>query len=75
MKIKGKFEGTIDVKRFYLEGIELKYTCPNCGEEKVFTDYLSYPKVNEVESVDFWCCECDHEWTETVILTLTVKCN
>lgn len=33
-KIKGKVEGCIDVKRFYLPGIEIETQCTKCSEIK-----------------------------------------
>jgi hypothetical protein len=63
-------------------------TCPKCGAEveKDFEeDYLSYPSFNTAEDVNFYCwvrnpdptaeddLGCGHEWTEQIILRLTVE--
>lgn len=51
-----KDEFTIDVKRFYVPGLEAK--CPTCGK-KCTHDYLSYPVANKAEDVTFYCSKCD----------------
>ena len=65
-----------EVKRFYLPGVTIETTCPACGAvRQAFErhDYLSYPIANE--PFEYWCScgECDHEWTEMVILKITLE--
>ena len=52
----------IDVKRFYLDGVKVEWTCPSCGErnERDFgSDYISYPSANNDEYYGVYCPECD----------------
>ena len=71
-------------KRFYIPGVTLKSVCPECGKEVVDDlgeQYLSYPKVNEPfdytfyheqqpeEEGKYWC----HEWTEKIVLRISVE--
>ena len=60
-KIKIEKGSSIDVKRFYLPGVEITTKCPKCGEEiKYFgEDYLSYPIVGEIETLALYCSNCD----------------
>lgn len=68
----------MDVKRFYLPGIQVKDNCPVCGMESVKDlgdDYMSYPMLNHPEPIRFWCesAECGHHWEIGLILKLTVE--
>lgn len=49
-------EFEIDVKRFYIPGLEA--ACPRCGK-KCEHDYLSHPTANKAEAVTFYCGSCD----------------
>ena len=77
--IGNKCEGTIEVKRFYIEGVEMSSNCPKCGTEtirEIGGDDCSYPELNKVEKKYFWCDgneECGEEWEEDYIFELTVK--
>jgi hypothetical protein len=64
----------IQVKRFYLPA-RVTDTCPNCGKEQTRDldgDYLSYPKANAPEPVNFYC-DCEHEWQVWVTLRVTLE--
>lgn len=43
----------LNVKRFYLPE-DLVETCPYCGQEVYFTNYLSYPETG-VNKINFAC--------------------
>lgn len=72
----------IEVKRFYIPGVTVYSTCPNCMKEHKFdfdNEYISYPVVNAPEKVHFYCTDCDEagedvfEWTEELILRMTLE--
>ena len=66
-----EFTGTIDVKRFYLDGVIITCDCDKCGsilERDFGSDYLSYPTVGEPEDIEFWCEDCDHDITKTMTI-------
>lgn len=65
--------GEIDCKRFYLDGLDLEITCPNCGDISDWDDYLSYPNTNIPIDFNCYCGECDHEWVEKVKLNLSFE--
>lgn len=73
LKIIGQPKGEIDVKRFYLEGLEMKIICPNCNYEYDFNDYLSYPNVNIPININCYCNECENEWKEKIILKVNLE--
>lgn len=70
-----KFE--VDDKRFYVPGVVLKSTCPECqapASRDMGDDYLSYPKANTpIDSRSFHCECCDHEWSAKIVLSITVE--
>ena len=78
-KITGSIEkDSLDIKRFYLEGLVLEDECPKCKSmmENDFGDepgYLSYPTPGMPESVYFHCEDCDHEWEVKVVLDISLK--
>jgi hypothetical protein len=73
MKIRKKDEiFEISVKRFYLP-VDIISNCPECKEETLWDNYLSYPELNERHEIGFWCRTCEYEWSEFVGLTLKVK--
>ena len=76
MKVTGKPEGELDIKRCYLPGVVLEGPCPKCGEPVVKDfeeDYLSYPNVNEPVEATCFCGECGHKWTVTLRLNVTLE--
>lgn len=73
LKITGQPKGEIEVKRFYLEGIEIEVICPNCSNKKKWNDYLSYPDINIPTNLPCYCNECEHEWGETIILKVSLE--
>jgi len=66
-----KFE--FDIKRFHVPYV-LKTKCPKCGKkiERDYSDmyYLMFPRIGQVQE-NFWCDECDHEWS--ILLNLNVS--
>ena len=77
MKIKNATEPfEIEEKRFYIPGASMDGKCPACGVAHVKDfgeDYLAYPMVNEPFDIDCYCSKCGHEWTERVILRVTLE--
>lgn len=64
----------IGVKRLYLP-ILLKSTCPCCTEEVEYNlsdQELSYPIVGEEETLEFYCQECDREFTRKLVLNMSI---
>lgn len=65
----------LEVKRLYLP-FALRGKCPSCGEafERNFNNnYLSYPTLGEAEEVSLWCPGCDHEWSVSLVLDVTLS--
>lgn len=62
----------IDVKRFY-PPVVFTDNCPICKSTVEFDGYLSYPRMNIEEEVDFYCYTYDEGWTRKVIMKLEVK--
>lgn len=70
-------------KRFYLPGLVIKATCPECGDEMsrdYESDYFSYPKLNGVTEVTLYCgtslddgSDCNAELEVKVKLGVTVQ--
>lgn len=73
LEIKGKLKGEIEVKRFYLEGVQINYTCPVCGDKDIYNEYLSYPDINKPTTIGIWCRECGHEWDENIQINVTIQ--
>lgn len=79
MKIVGKLAGKMECKRFLLNGVKVLFKCPECGcagydcGEPEGYSYLSYPKMNKPMDYDFYCDECEHEWSERVILKVKLE--
>jgi len=74
--IGNKFEGEIEVKRLYIDGVEIESKCPKCG--KIYKcpiggDHLSYPTLNEPTKHYCYCEDCNTEWQEYFILEMTAK--
>jgi len=73
LEILGQPEGEIEVKRFYLSGLQINVTCPECGESYLWENYLSYPDINIPIDFGLACPECDYNWTEQIILNVNVE--
>lgn len=72
IKLNDKFE--IEVKRFYLP-LKMTVNCPHCNEEKnidLSDDYLSYPTLNEAETIYQCCDHCDKEFEFDLTLRMSV---
>ena len=65
----------IEVKRFYLAGVEISANCPKCGKKIKYDieQYMSYPKLNKKETINFLCIKCDDFFEEHIKLVLTVE--
>ena len=75
-KIKGKCVGSIDAKRFYMPGVTLEATCPECNKACTVdfeSDHLSYPDAGKPFSHGLYCSECEHEWSVNLELKITLK--
>ena len=63
-----KLEGTVkleDIKRCYVD-LQIEAVCKNCGEKMVLDlteQYLSYPIANKKTRFDFYCDNCDNEFS------------
>jgi len=73
IEILGQPKGEIEVKRFYLPEVQINVICPECGYEYLWENYLSYPDVNTPIGLYLACRECDHNWSEQIILKLSVE--
>lgn len=73
MIIEGKLEGTIDDKRFYLHGLNIRSECKNCKSNIEFDYYLSHPEMNKEIDMDFYCHVCENEWIEKVKLNVELE--
>lgn len=75
VKISGKPEGQIDIKRLYLPGVKVTGKC-DCGKELVRDFALSclhYPVMNEPFDVYLYCEDCnDKEVTVQVMLNVSL---
>ena len=73
VNIDSKFE--IAVKRFYIP-FTLVAKCPECGKDKVSDlseDYLSYPTLNQKESMYFYCDDCSCEFEVGIFVGMNIK--
>jgi len=62
-------------KRFY-HGHEFRDNCPACGHETAqdqVSGILSYPIPGEIVVINFYCNECNTEWTRDTIMTIEFK--
>ena len=72
IEIKGKLEGNLDIKRFYLDGLDIDIICPKCKNKYKFNDYLSFPQINKKTEINLWCEKCDNEWEENIIININI---
>ena len=60
---------TIDTKRFYIPfTVEVKCKCGHVITRDLSCQYLDYPVLGRPFDMNFWCVECDHEFSEKVEL-------
>lgn len=74
IKIEGALTGSLDIKRFYMPGIKITVTCPECGDERsqdMGARYIGYPTINEPIEHNLYCPICEHEWSESVFLAVS----
>lgn len=64
-----KIEGSVDlsgIKRCYVANAVITIKCPDCKtkvqRDYETDDYLSYPEIGEYNE-NFWCTECDCEFS------------
>ena len=63
------------IKRFYLP-LVIKTECPKCKANNnidLDSDYLSYPTTNKREEIDVYCFTCEHEYTKSLTLKISVE--
>lgn len=82
-KIIGTCNGAeIDVKRFYVPGVQIESQCPKCESTRTrnLADfYLSFPVVGKPSDFHFYCEEsntgefCNTEWDVKIILDMNVR--
>jgi hypothetical protein len=67
-------KGEIEVKRFYLKGLDFAAACPDCDDECVFDDtqYMSYPEIGELDSLPVFCVKCDDHFLVPARLVVLV---
>ncbi len=78
-EIIGSFCGEIEMKRFYLPGIEIKGRCPS-GHEIILDlsdHYLAYPQPEKPDTIECICYQCSDECHSVylkvdVILSVTI---
>lgn len=73
---KTKLEGEIEVKRFYLNGVEMVSLCPNCREASFWngdSEYISHPNLDENQYVHFCCDDCEEEWEEYFKMSIVLE--
>jgi len=66
----------IDVKRFYMEGVEIHDECPECKTVAIRDlgqQYLSFPSTNSTMSEGMYCEPCGHEWDVDVVLKMSLE--
>lgn len=71
-KNPGRFE--TNTKRWY-PPFEIYSSCPECGLEQEYDNYLPYPDFFVPISVHFCCEDEEHyaEWTEQIIIKVTAE--
>lgn len=75
-KAKGSAQGTIDCKRFYLPGVSIEATCPECkvrNKVDLGSRYISYPRLNEPADFCVCCDECAEEFYVEVVLHVKLE--
>lgn len=65
-------------KRFYMPGVTIKDTCPNCGhvcQVDLGDHCIYYPTFNAPMKFSMYCCEdgCEHEWDIQIIIRVTTE--
>lgn len=69
-------KGTLDVKRFYLDGVLIMADCPKCGYARcrdLGGDYLGYPNYGKPMPVAMYCEPCDFSFGIMVQLDISVR--
>lgn len=73
--IKSKKKYSLEVKRLYLP-IKLAIECPECKtklKKSLYDEYLSYPTVNKIEPLVFYCEKCEGEYEVDTILRVSFE--
>lgn len=71
--LTGAITGKMDLKRFYMGGVTLQDKCPKCGVLHEDVDpMINYPVMNQPFQMHMYCDECEHEWSVTVQLTVSL---
>lgn len=56
----------LDVKRFYVPGLEFKASCPKCNcvvSKDMAREYFHYPSTNTPMEIRMYCTECEDDWS------------
>ena len=73
---RGNATGELNIKRCYLDGIEIKTTCPKCRHvtdwDQMDGDSYNYPKMGVWEDYRVFCFKCKHEWKERIKLNVSI---
>lgn len=71
-----KVKTDLAIKRFYVP-IKVSDRCPDCSTtvkmDLLNEEQLSYPTVNGLNDLYFYCNNCDEEWTKEVKLTIKLE--
>jgi hypothetical protein len=74
VKVTGTMQAAeLEVKRFYMPGVEVTATCPKCKREverDLGDHYLSYPPVGKPFEESMYCDGCDHSWEVGLVLRI-----
>jgi hypothetical protein len=69
-------QGEIDVKRFYMSGVQVEDVCPKCGDTLTYDgeeQYVSNPTAGSEIDLHMYCEDCDHEWDIKVQLQVKIS--
>jgi len=75
-RVEGAMVGEIEVKRFHMPGVTIRATCPACSEPyaaDMARGYFMYPAVASPFTTNCHCRSCDHDWTVTVRIDVTLS--
>ena len=74
MEIKGELKGELDMKRFYLGNVKIYDNCPKCNTKNEYGGYcLHRPLMNEANTLNWFCSNCEHEWNTQIILNISIE--
>jgi transcription elongation factor Elf1 len=74
--IQGEVTGELDVKRFYLRGLQVTFNCPACQKEnqvRLDKTILNYPELGSVNRAYLDCQHCNAELTIPLYVRINVS--